>query len=98
MSQKNVEIVRQGFERTARGDWAIADRFDPRVEFLLVGGDGLGLTVQGRGVNDLMRELTNFMSAFEGYRVEAEHFIALDDERVFMLGRDHGVGRASGTP
>jgi ketosteroid isomerase-like protein len=98
VSQENVEIVRQGFERTARGDWAIADGFDPQVEFVLVGGKGLGLTEEGRGIDELMGVLLEFMSEFEGYRVEAEQFIALDDDRVFMLGRDRGVGRASGVP
>jgi ketosteroid isomerase-like protein len=98
MSQKNVEFVRQGFERTARGDWAIADRFDPQVEFVLVGGKGLGLTEEGRGIDELMGVLLEFMSEFEDYRVEGEQFIALDNDRVFVLGRDRGVGRASGAP
>ena len=66
MSQENVEVVRQGFERTARGDWAIADGFDPRVEFVLMGGKALGLAEHGRGVDELMGVLREFMSEFEG--------------------------------
>ncbi len=98
MSQENVEVLRRAFERTARGDWAIADGFDPHVEFVLVGGDGLGLSEQGRGIDELMGVLLEFMSEFEGYRVEGEQFIDLDDDRVFVLGRDRGVGRAGGVP
>src|SRR3954469_10523 len=98
MSQENVKLVRAGFERTASGDWAIADLFDPHVEFVLVGGQGLGLTEKGRGVDELMGALLEFMSQFDGYRVEAEQIIDLDADRVFVLGRDRGIGRASGAP
>ena len=98
MSQENVELLRGAFERTGRGDWDIKDGFDPRVEFLLVGGEGLGLSEQGRGVDELWGVLLEFMSEFEDYRVEREQFIDLDDDRVFVLGRDRGVGLASGVP
>jgi len=98
VSQENVELLRSVFERTGRGDWDNEGGFDPSVEFLLVGGEGLGLSEQGRGIDALRGVLLEFMNEFEDYRVEGEWFFDLDDNRVFVLGRDRGVGVASGVP
>jgi hypothetical protein len=38
----------------------------------------------------------DFLSAWEEYRVEAEEYRELDDERVLVLTRNTGRGKASG--
>lgn len=44
----------------------------------------------------MARAMADYASPWEGYRVEAEDFRALDDERVLVLVRQHGRGRTSG--
>jgi hypothetical protein len=40
--------------------------------------------------------VTEYAHPWEGYRVQVDHYRALDDERVLVLLRQHGRGKASG--
>jgi hypothetical protein len=48
------------------------------------------------GVPDMVRRLREFLGAWEGWRVEADEYRALDDERVLVLTHPRGRGKASG--
>ena len=40
--------------------------------------------------------MRDFLTTWEGYRIKAEHYCELDDERILVLTRDTARGRTSG--
>ena len=50
----------------------------------------------GTGVAAMAHSWRQFLSAWEGYRIEADQYHQLDDERVLVLLRAFGRGKASG--
>jgi ketosteroid isomerase-like protein len=98
MSQQNVELVRKLLERWERGDLATADAFYPQVEFIQSGAEGVHLSGQWRGIDELWGVVRDIVRMLDDYRIVGEEFIDLGDERVFVLARDRAIGRASGAP
>jgi ketosteroid isomerase-like protein len=94
VSQENVEIVRGLFEATNRRDFAaaidaVAEEAVLVVHGLLPDGTFLGREAIGRWFGD-------WFSAFgPDYHFEVEEARALGD-RVLIIARHHGSGRASG--
>jgi hypothetical protein len=50
----------------------------------------------GIGIAAMTEVVRGFLSAWEGYRVEAEEYRVLDEERVLVLLDAFGHGKASG--
>jgi uncharacterized protein len=94
MSQKNVELVKQGYEALDRGDFAAAlEGFDPNVEWW-DRGDSLSTTVI-RGHDGMRRAWAEIAESFADWRMEPKEFIDAGDYVVVPL--DHVLrGRASG--
>ena len=94
MSQENVEIVRRGYEAFATGriDFEFLDdeiewrgpREFPDLAEPHFGHDG---------VRQYMAKLSD---AFENYRMMAEEFIDVGDDRVLVFAREGGRGKGSG--
>jgi ketosteroid isomerase-like protein len=95
MSQENVEIVRDVFERWAAGDWNSAlELFASDVEWevrpdlpdaeVYVGHDGL------------LRLAARFVEVVNEMWIHAEEFIPVSDDAVLVPLRWGGRGRASG--
>ena len=93
---ENLEVVRSIVACWERGelrpeDWA--DRADPEIEFVTVGGpepsSHTGLAQAGPPIEA-------FLEVWEDYRVQAEEYRELDHERVLVLTRQGGRGRGSG--
>jgi ketosteroid isomerase-like protein len=89
----NLDLVRSIYADWERGDFSRVDWADPEIEFSVIGGPTPG---GGKGLASMARAMTDYTSPWDGYRVEAEEFRALDSERVLVLVRQHGRGRASG--
>jgi ketosteroid isomerase-like protein len=90
----NLDLVRSihsagESEATARS----ADLFDPEIEFAIVDGPE---PRRSRGVDALVRWREDVLSAWEGYRLTAEEYRELDDERVLVVYRRSGRGKTSG--
>jgi ketosteroid isomerase-like protein len=93
MVSTNLDLVRSLYAAWERGDWSSAEWAKPEIEF--VGADGPdGISV--RGIEQLGEAWAKFLDAWEDYRVEAEEYRELDDERVLVLIRIGGRGKASG--
>jgi ketosteroid isomerase-like protein len=90
---ENVELVRSIYARWERGDWSSIDWADPEIEYAMVDEPGAQSTT---GANAMAATWRTFLSAWEGYRIEAKEYRVLDDERVLVLVRAFGRGRASG--
>lgn len=88
-----LELVRSIYGRWERGDFGSLEWADPEIEFEL----NIGLDrFPARGREEMVRVWTQYLRAWEGYRVEADSFHALEDGRVLVLLHVHGRGRKSG--
>jgi hypothetical protein len=93
MSSANVELVRSKVGPWACGDFSADDWADPSVEFSIADGPTPGRWSGLRGMAEGFRE---WLSAWEGFRVEMYDFREIDDERVLTFGRIDGRGKTSG--
>src|SRR6266704_2295303 len=93
MSQENVELARSIFSAWERGDFSSFEWADPEIEFVIADGP-----VPGRwtGLAGLAEGFRDWLSAWEEYRVEADEYRELDDERVLVLVHVSGRGKTSG--
>ena len=93
MSQENVDLVRSIFADWERGDFGSAAWADPDIEFVWADSpDNAGW----RGLEGLSAAMSDFLGQWEDYRVEATEFREIDGERVLVLLRARGRGKASG--
>jgi ketosteroid isomerase-like protein len=93
MASTNVDLVRSLYAAWERGDWSSAEWADPEIEFMGADGpDPIGVS----GLDNLGEAWAKFLDAWEDYRVEAEGYRELDDERVLALIRISGRGKTSG--
>jgi ketosteroid isomerase-like protein len=111
MSQENVEVVRRGFELLAeglrRGDPGYT--FDACVREGIVTPDiAVNAGVRGgvgvAGIDDVVGRdgwiefMGSWSEDFEEFTIEAEEIIDAGDDRVVVISRNRGTGRASGAP
>jgi ketosteroid isomerase-like protein len=92
---QNVEIVRRLFEHWERGEWeAGREVFEDTCEvvFSTSAFPDAGSYRAGR---EALRAWLNFTEAFETFETEVEEILETD-ERVIVLARIRGRGRASG--
>ena len=90
---ENLDLVRSIYAAWERGDFSAANWADPEIEFVMLDGPFPGKWPGPAGMAQGWREMLN---AWQGYRVEAARYRTLDDERVLVLSRQTGHGKASG--
>jgi uncharacterized protein len=98
VSQKNVDVVRRGYELFAAGDVeGVARLFSDEAEMPGAGGLGLADTAPGTvyGPGGFLQATDEALEAFDDYRVEPEQFIDAG-QAVVVPVRISGRGRASG--
>jgi hypothetical protein len=88
-----VELVRSIFAAWERGDLRSVEWAEPEIEFVIADGPAPGSSIGLPGMAAAMREL---LSAWQGWRVEADEYRALDDERVLVLQHYRARGKSSG--
>jgi ketosteroid isomerase-like protein len=93
MASGNVEVVRSIYAAWERGDFASANWAHPEIEYVHADGPLPGSWVGLAGMAQAWREV---MSAWEGWRINADEFRELDRGRVFVLHSYSGRGKASG--
>jgi ketosteroid isomerase-like protein len=93
MAAGSLELVRSIYAAWERGDHRSAEWAHAQAEFVVVGlpepSSRMGLAAAAPAVE-------GFLSFWDNYRVEAEEYRELDDERVLVLGRVSGRGKSSG--
>ena len=95
MSRANIDLVRSIYADWERGEYRSALWAHPEIEFVVVGGPSPG---SWNGVPGMAEGWRAVISAFDGYRSVAEEHRELDDQRVLVLTRGMGRGKASGAP
>ena len=85
MTSANVELVRSIFAAWERGDFSSAAWAHPEIESIYADGPS-----PGRWTGHFQEGSRDFVGAWKDFRVEAEEFRELDDERVLVLTRFSG--------
>jgi ketosteroid isomerase-like protein len=94
VSSANLELVRSIYAAWERGDFSSADWAHPEIEFVFAARDRT--RESGRGHAGMAEGFRSVVSVWKSFRVEAEEFRALDDERILVLTRRSGRGKTSG--
>jgi ketosteroid isomerase-like protein len=91
---ENLDLVRSIYAAWERGDYySSVEWAHPEIEFVVVDGPSPGgLT----GVSAVEGNWRVFQETWEDYRVRADDYRELDDDRVLVLVRLSGRGKASG--
>jgi ketosteroid isomerase-like protein len=89
----NLDLVRSIYAAWERGDYGSAEWAHPEIEFVIADGPSPG---SWTGLAGMAEGFRDWVSAWEAYRVEADEYRELDDERVLVLSRFSGRGKASG--
>jgi ketosteroid isomerase-like protein len=90
---ENLDLVRSIYAAWQRGDFSETEWAHPEIEFVIAGGLAPGSWAGLAGMTDGYRA---WLSAWEEFRVEAEEYRELDDERVLVLNNFTGQGKTSG--
>jgi ketosteroid isomerase-like protein len=93
MASANLDLVRSIHASFARGDYGSAEWAHPEIEFVFADGPTPGSWTGLAGMAEAWRD---FLSVWEGFRIEADEYRELDGERVLVLARRFGRGKASG--
>jgi hypothetical protein len=93
MPSANLDFVRSIVADWERGDFSSVEWAHPEHEYVIVGGPSPGCW---RGLPAMAAAWREFLSAWDEWRTLAEEYRELDDERVLVLIRSSGRGKASG--
>jgi len=93
MSRENVEIVRAICAPWARGDFSSVEWAHAEIEYVIADGPTPG---RWTGLAGLAEGWRTFLSAWTGFRAEAEDYVEVDEERILVPLHNTGRGRASG--
>jgi ketosteroid isomerase-like protein len=93
MGSANLDLVRSIYADWERGDFTLVEWAHPEIAFTIVGGPS---PESWTGLAELAEGWRDWPSAWEKFRVEAEEYRELDDERVVVLTRLSGRGKTSG--
>jgi ketosteroid isomerase-like protein len=95
MSESNVEIVRAGLDAWNRRDiTAVVEVLHEDAELLPMRAVFEGSVY--RGAEGFKAFLKDMNEEWEGFHIEPDEFREIDDQRVLVLGRLLGRGKASG--
>jgi ketosteroid isomerase-like protein len=93
MASANMELVRSIYADWQRGDYSAAEWAHPDIEYEVVGGPDAGRWTGLAGMAASHREV---LGAFAEFRIKADEYKQLDDERVLVFDHSSGRGRTSG--
>ena len=96
MASANVELVRSIAAFGERGEvlhLQPAEWAHPEIEWVIADGPTAG---RWSGVAGMVESFRNMLSAWDDLRYHADEYRELDDERVLVLFRVSGRGKASG--
>jgi ketosteroid isomerase-like protein len=93
VASANLDLVRSIYADWERGDFSSAEWAHPEIEYVHVDGPAPG---SWTGLARMAEGWGSFLSAWEEFRVEAEEYREVDDERVLVLSNFSARAKASG--
>jgi ketosteroid isomerase-like protein len=89
----NLDLVRSIYADWERGDPSRADWADPEIDLVVADGPTPG---RAHGIPGMARAMREFLTAWEGWRTQAEEYREVDNERILVLTRESARGKTSG--
>ena len=89
----NLDLVRSIYAAWERGDFGSAEWAHPEMELVFADGPSPG---SWRGMAAMAKGFSDFVSAWEEYRVIVDECRELDDERVLVFVHLNARGKTSG--
>lgn len=93
MSSANLELVRSIYAGWERGDFSTSEWAHADIEFRYAGGPEPG---RWNGREGMARGWREWLRDWDDFRATPVDYVTLDDERVLVLVRNSGRGKASG--
>jgi len=90
---ENLDLVRAIYAAWERGDFSSTEWAHPEIEFVFVGGPEPGKVI---GVAGMAERYSDWLNAWEDFRVLADDYRELVDGRIFVFVHNGGRGKASG--
>ena len=90
---ENLDLVRSIYADWERGDFKVTVWAAPDIEWVIADGPAPG---RWTGRDNMARIWRDWLDAWADFRVEAERYRELDDERVLALVRFRGRTKTSG--
>jgi len=90
---ENLDLVRSIYADWELGDFSSAAWAHPDVEFAMVGGPQPGAW---KGLAGMAEGYRDWLRAWKDFRATPEEYLVIDDQRILVLVRNSGRGRASG--
>ena len=88
-----MELVRSIYATWERGDFSSAAWAHPDIEYVQADGPEAG---KWKGLPAMAEQFRGFLGTWQDWRVEAEEYRQIDDERVIVLFRFSAQGKGSG--
>jgi ketosteroid isomerase-like protein len=89
----NLDLVRSIYAAHERGDYSSAEWAHSEIEYVIADGPDPGSST---GVAAMAEAFRDRLSAWKDVRREADEYRELDGERILVLDRVSGRGKASG--
>ena len=93
MSSVNLGLVRSLYADWERGDFSRTDWVDPKIEWTIADGPSAGRWTGAAGMRE---SFLGMLGAWEDFRLKADLYRELDDERILVLVQVSGRGKTSG--
>jgi len=93
MAATNLDLVRSIYAAWRRGDFTSAEWAHPEIEYVTADGPAPGSVTGLAGMAETFRD---WLSTWQEWRVEAEEYRELDEDRVLVLFHFSARGKTSG--